>query len=283
MYINKFRLPNDDRTYEFILGQKETCFNSFYPFKVFENRNPVELEFGQVTFLCGGNGSGKTTLLNLIAESLQLKRVSRFNKSSFFDDYVKMCDYELAKGLPEASSIITSDDVFDYMLDMRAINEGIDYRREELREEYINLKGSNFKMESLDDYEKLKAINNSRKITQSEFIRRNIGKNLVEKSNGESGFQYFVEKINEPGLYLLDEPENSLSPPKQIELMKYLEDSARFFNCQFIISTHSPFMPAMKDCKIYNLDVNPIEVSKWTELENIRTYYDFFIEHNEEF
>mgnify|MGYP006990124335 CR=1 FL=1 len=36
--------------------------------------------------------------------------------------------------------------------------------------------------------------------------------NVREHSNGESAFLYFTDKIKENGLYLLDEPENSLSP-----------------------------------------------------------------------
>ena len=37
---------------------------------------------------------------------------------------------------PEGRKIITSDDVFDYMLDLRALNKGIDNKREELIKKY---------------------------------------------------------------------------------------------------------------------------------------------------
>ena len=107
--------------------------------------------------------------------------------------------------------------------------------------------------------------------------------NVREHSNGESAFIYFCEKIKEPGLYLLDEPENSLSPEKQQELLKFLEDSARFFGCQFIIATHSPFLLSMKNAKIYDMDENPVDIKKWTELENVRTYYEFFKRYEREF
>lgn len=92
-----------------------------------------------------------------------------------------------------------------------------------------------------------------------------------------------TEKIEKNGLYLLDEPENSLSPMRQMELMRFIEDSARFFGCQFIISTHSPFLLAMNGAKIYDLDENPVQVKKWTELDNVRTYYEFFNKHKGEF
>ena len=107
--------------------------------------------------------------------------------------------------------------------------------------------------------------------------------NVREYSNGESAYLYFTEKIVENGLYLLDEPENSLSPKRQMELMNFLEESVRFFGCQFVISTHSPFLLSLRGAKIYNLDVNPVTVEHWTELENVRTYYDFFRRHGDEF
>ena len=96
-------------------------------------------------------------------------------------------------------------------------------------------------------------------------------------------FFYFSEKIKDDGLYLLDEPENSLSPKKQLELLKFLEDSSRFFNCQFIIATHSPFLLSMNGAKIYDLDEETVDVKKWTELENVKIYNEFFQKHQNEF
>ena len=84
--------------------------------------------------------------------------------------------------------------------------------------------------ESLDDYEQLKRVNNARRKTQSQFIRSELMDNVREYSNGESAFLYFTEKVTENALFLLDEPENSLSPAKQQELVKFIEDSARFLD-----------------------------------------------------
>lgn len=93
----------------------------------------------------------------------------------------------------------------------------------------------------------------------------------------------FSEKIGENGLYLLDEPENSLSPERQQELLRFLEDSARFFGCQFIIATHSPFLLSIRGAKIYDIDEEPVDVKHWTELSNVRAYYEFFKQHEREF
>lgn len=169
------------------------------------------------------------------------------------------------------------------MLNLRTINDGIDQKREDLFQEYLESKYSKFQLQSLEDYEQLKKVNMSRSKTQSGYIRNNLMDNVREHSNGESAFIYFSEKIKENGLYLLDEPENSLSPERQQELLKFLEDSARFFGCQFIIATHSPFLLSMRGAKIYDMDEVPVDVKKWTELTNVRTYYDFFKKHDKEF
>ncbi|MFR0903178.1 MAG: AAA family ATPase, partial [Anaerovoracaceae bacterium] len=66
-------------------------------------------------------------------------------------------------------------------------------------------------------------------------------------------------------------------------LIEYIENSARFFGCQFIIATHSPFLLAVKGAKIYDLDQSPVSVKRWTELENVKMYYNFFREHEKEF
>lgn len=222
-------------------------------------------------------------MLNIIAQKLHLLREAPFNQSSLYEDYLELCSFESAAHLPKDSRIITSDDVFDYMLNIRNLNEGIDRKREMLFEEYLDTKFAKFQMKSLDDYEQLKRVNNARRKTQSQFIRSELMDNVREYSNGESAFLYFTEKVTENALFLLDEPENSLSPAKQQELVKFIEDSARFFGCQFVIATHSPFVLAIRGAKIYDLDEEPVDVKRWTELENVRAYYEFFKKHASEF
>lgn len=199
---------------------------------------------------------------------------------------MEMCSYELNEDcsrIPEGSRIITSDDVFDFMLNLRALNEGIDSKREELFEEYLDAKYSKFKFKSMEDYDRLKKVTQARSKTQSSYVKNNLMGNVREHSNGESAFMYFTETIKDNALYLLDEPENSLSIPRQLELLKFLEDSARFFGCQFVISTHSPFLLSMKGAKIYDMDENPVDIKKWTELNNVRQMYEFFKKHEGEF
>ena len=107
--------------------------------------------------------------------------------------------------------------------------------------------------------------------------------NVPERSNGESALEFFTGAIDENALYLLDEPENSLSPQRQLELKQFLEDSVRFYRCQLVIATHSPFLLSLSGAKIYDLDESPAAVKRWTELESVRTYSDFFRRHAGEF
>lgn len=283
IYLKSFTFPNEDREFRFILSIKRKCYDSFYPFRILSKNDLRQIDFEPITILYGGNGSGKSTALNVIAEKLSITRESLYNRTNFYGDYIDMCDMEIVEEIPMESRIITSDDVFNYMLNIRTINEGIDTKREDLFVEYLDLKYSQFKMKSLEDYEQLKKVNQSRSRTQSKYVRRNVMDNIREYSNGESAFRYFTEKIAENGIYILDEPENSLSPQRQLELIKFIEDSARYFGCQFIISTHSPFLLAIKGAKIYDLDEYPVSVKKWTELESVRCYYNFFKGHEHEF
>ena len=248
-------------------------------------RELAALDFEPLTILYGGNGSGKTTALNVIAEKLGLRRDARYNRSSFYEDYLRRCDYEARGVIPPESRVITSDDVFDYMLDLRAINEGVDERREELFAEYLKDRDPRnpFRYRTMDDYEELKRVNLARRKTQSQYVRTRLNDNLREQSNGESAYFCFTSRIQENALYLLDEPENSLSPTRQQELVQFIEDSARFYGCQFIIATHSPFLLAMRGARIYDLDSTPVIRRKWTELPAVRAYHDFFRQHESEF
>ena len=283
IYLSHFEFPSKEREFDFFLAQKRTCYDSFYPFQILSKHDLRMLDFEPMTILYGGNGSGKTTALNVIAEKLELERDTIYNRSNFFENYTAWCSYELDNPVPRNSRIITSDDVFDFMLNLRSINEGINQKREDLFEEYLDAKYAKFQMKSLDDYEQLKKVNLARSRTQSKYVRKNLMDNVREHSNGESAFLYFSEKIQENGLYLLDEPENSLSPERQQELVKFLEDSARFFGCQFVIATHSPFLLSMRGAKIYDLDEEVVDVKRWTKLSNVRAYYDFFKKHEKEF
>ncbi len=289
-YLTAFRLPSQRQENDVILDDIRfdmQCYSqNAYPFKIFPFKGLSGLHFEPITLIYGGNGSGKSTLLNVIAEKLGLKREADFNKTPFYEAFLERCSAETAGNLPRDSRIITSDDVFDHLLDRRAINAGVERRREQLFEEYREYRGatsSGYQMSSLSDHEELKERNEARHSTRSAYVARRMPNEIWGRSNGESAFEYFTSMIKGDALYLLDEPENSLSAKLQRELANFIGQSARFNGCQFIISTHSPFLLAMNGVKIYDLDANPVRVRRWSELDNIRTYFELFDAHRRDF
>lgn len=292
IYINRITLPSldKDRTDSWLAYSHKTI----YPFHVLSYRGLFNVDFDDITIVTGGNGTGKSTLLNVIAEKLKLHRHIPFNNSAFFKDYLTRCtieespeSYQLSGGLNAYSRIITSDEVFDSMIETRLMNEAIDERRKAIEKEIDGLKEQNFpKGIDLSNAESHKLYLKHlevRKKTKSQYIKEHLGFNLAENSNGENAFRFFTEAIKPGALYLLDEPENSLSAERQIDLSEWIASMARYEKCQFIISTHSPFIMSTAGATLYNLDVYPARVMPWTEVSSVKVYHDFFMKHSAEF
>lgn len=311
IYLKRITLPTEDQEWHFsvlgvsdnnrgnIIASKETlrrCYSSRYPFGVLSRNKLTNVVFSDVTILCGSNGCGKSTLLNIIANKLKLRRVTPYNRSVFYEDYLKFCDVSIALDeedykldLENCSRIITSDDVFDFMLQLRIKNEELDLKRKQVLQRHAKynygliMKPASVDFDDQKSIDKYKEWSEMTRNTGSRYVRENLGFNEREYSNGESGYQFFVDAIQPNGLYLLDEPENSLAADLQIELAKYIPGMAKHFNCQFIISTHSPFLLAIPRAKIYDLDQNPVKVQAWTKLHNVQLFHNFFKEHESEF
>ena len=291
IYLQAFTLPTREAEENFFsnsLKARRTCYTTNYPFGLFRYREMPEFYFSDITIFCGNNGCGKSSILNVIAEKTALERTAPFNRSDFFEDYVSLCEYQLDKDIPKESKIITSDGVFEKVLDIRRINDGIDSKRADLIDEYIAENSPNAApnlLQGLDDYDRWKRVSHMRNKnrSQSRFLKENLMRNIQERSNGESALSYFVDSIQENALYLLDEPENSLSPQNQLRLKYFIEDSVRSFKCQFVISTHSPFLLSLKGARIYNIDETPPAERRWTEIECVKVYHDFFKEQGDKF
>ena len=258
---------------------------SGYPFHIFLEKPFFNIEFEPVTIFYGDNGSGKSTLLNIITETINkekqmIKRKKLLVKSEYFDTYIEKCKYYLENTIPMESKIILSEDIFENILSKRIENQKKNEGRKELEKQYMQYKYNPVNYSSLED---LSISVETRNKTQSKFIKSRIEENFKEFSNGQTSLEFFDKELKENGLYLLDEPENSLSPKFQIELIQLLLELSRFFKCQFIIATHSPFLLSIPDAKIYDLDSIPVTPKKWYELENMKIYYNFFKKNKDKF
>ena len=288
IYLKKFNLLSEAEE-DSMLSFKMNIYNSYYPLKIFPTKEFKTIEFEPITIFYGGNGSGKTTLLNIICDTLQASKRNNFNKGDFFLLYVNQCqkNFELKHQTNyRGAKFISSDDVFDYLLDIRAINSNVNRRKNDLAEEYFEYKYNKINENhfSIEQYEELKNKVDSNRMTASKYVRTRLrNNNIIQSSNGETALDFWQRQIEDNAIYIIDEPENSLSAENQIKLKKYIEESARFYNCQFIIATHSPFLLALTDAKIYDLDNIPVKTKRWTELDNVKVYNQFFQEHKNEF
>ena len=291
MFLTRFVLPSPEDEHEVKSEfEVETLLNNYYPCDLFPQKDLSEILFDKITIFYGSNGSGKSTLLNLIAQKLQLNRIAPFGSSQLFDSYVQRCSYELGYDeegfphrIPDGSRIIASDDIFDYMLITRTNNDDIRENQLEALASKKQLKyGQTVKFEGMKDYEalRLQVMARSRSMSRRKFVERTAGRELIIGSNGETALEYFQTKLKNDKLYCLDEPENSMSPKMQLELVGLLEELARFCGCQLILATHSPFLLSMSNARIYDLDRVPVTTRNWWELENTRAYYNFFKKHS---
>ena len=247
---------------------------------MFADKVEKSLLFSTITVLYGNNASGKSTMLNIIANKLQIEgqeyaTSNQYGIIHYFTKFIDECSYTLGEDedgrqigrLPRRSRYIKSEDI---LYEIKKIQQeqilGDGYIYEHIR------RGMN-----KEQIEQLKNSDKMRK--QMRFIKL-----AQEKySNGETTLQIFDDYVESDGLYLLDEPEVSLSPANQTLLAEKINKMSRFLGCQFIISTHSPFMLGTLNAKIYNLDSRELEVTKWTDLENMKYFYDFFEKHKKVF
>lgn len=264
----------------FKLSEREVKNPNIYPYNVFRGKYIDPFVFSPITVLYGNNGSGKSTLLNIIANKLGLQgkeyaTSNTFGNVDYCGAFSEECSYSLGEDeagrtlrkIPADSRYIKSEDIlYDIkkIQQRQVLSDGMIY-------DYVQ-NGMTYQ----EAKEFLKSKEGSKQQGYIEFGQEKY-------SNGETSLQYFNDYLIPDALYLLDEPEVSLSPANQVSLAEELNKMARLLGCQFIIATHSPFMLGTLNAKIYNLDTVDYDVCKWSDLENVRYFYDFFKQHEDEF
>lgn len=100
------------------------------------------------------------------------------------------------------------------------------------------------------------------------------GKSLHEQSHGESFFALFMDRLNDNGLYLLDEPEAALSPTRQLTFLSRLHELVGQ-GSQFLIATHSPIILAYPDAATYLMADGPPRRVAYRDTEHYRVTRNF--------
>ena len=235
-----------------------------YPFNLAVIEHLQQIEFSApVTFFVGENGSGKSTLLETIAVGLRLHTVGgqaqehdlRFSGARKLATRIKF----VRKQHPRRGFFFRSEDFVGFV---DRINEA----REELDQLTMHFE------KELSGYGRQLATGMAK--GQAAAIERRYGGNLHDASHGEGFFKIFKSRLVADGLYLIDEPEASLSPLRQLSLMTLIHDRVQQ-NCQFIIASHSPILMAFPNATIFDVETNPIKPVAFDDCEHVSFTRDF--------
>ena len=258
-----------------------------YPYRVVYPMMLEHIDFAPITILYGNNGSGKSTLLNVMAQHLGLKKMTLGNDNEYFEGYVKKCSSCIDdEGLPEESSFIRSEDIMVKIARQRKLyaeikNEVFSDKEIEKMSDYGI--SENLYEKALTDPESVNAADYALLSRLGDFQKARLKlDNSEATSNGETALEYFKEHLFDESFYLLDEPENSMAPAFQQQLAQHIELLARL-DTQFVIATHSPFLLAIPNARIYDLDARPSMERAWYELENMKAYYRLFKQFEDRF
>lgn len=106
----------------------------------------------------------------------------------------------------------------------------------------------------------------ARNKSHSRYLRDKLGKEEPGLSNGENSFLQISQLMEDEGVYILDEPENSLSPEMQYNLSQFILYMARYNNSQIIMATHSPFLLGIEGQKFI------ISMNDQSKCANLRSW-----------
>jgi predicted ATPase len=194
-----------------------------------------------VSFFIGENGTGKSTLLTAIARKNGIHIWEEHQRGRYHHN-----PYE--------------DDLYRYLT---------------LEGDAVEVRGSFFASEIFRHFAELL---DEWAAADPESLAYFGNASLLERSHGQSHMAFFENRFRIPGLYLLDEPENALSPRMQLELLRLFHRVTASGTVQFIIATHSPILLAYPDAEIFSFDGAAVRTVPYEETAHFRIYRDFLVD-----
>jgi predicted ATPase len=98
-----------------------------------------------------------------------------------------------------------------------------------------------------------------------------------ELSHGEGFLEILRTRVNQPGFYLMDEPDAPLSFTACLGLVALLHDLVQA-GSQAIVATHSPIVAAVPGAKILELGDWGIRLARWEDLNLVGAWRQFLTE-----
>jgi predicted ATPase len=215
-----------------------------YPFNMEIFKLTGSIDFNSpVTFFIGENGAGKSTLLKAIALKCNIPIWKNSDRLPFHNNR-------------------HAEELYRY-IEVKWAGEAVpgSYFASEIFNNFAQI---------LDDWAR----------ADPGMLRYFGGQSLVSKSHGQSHMSYFRSRYKIKGLYLLDEPENALSPKTQLEFLKIIKEMGQAGHAQFIIATHSPILLALPGVDIYSFDYIPVMRVEYEDTDYYRIYKNFLDDRN---
>jgi len=109
------------------------------------------------------------------------------------------------------------------------------------------------------------------------YLEENPGRrpdHFHELSHGEGFLEILRTRINQPGFYLMDEPDAPLSFVSSLSLVALLHDLAGA-GSQIVVATHSPVVAAVPGARILELGPWGIRPTSWDQLELVASWRQF--------
>lgn len=195
-----------------------------YPFNIASISKFDKIEFSsEVTFLVGENGIGKSTLIEAIAVAIG------FNSEGGTRNF----NFSTRQTHSELHEFLKLNFTFPKPQD------GFFYRAESFYNVATNIDEMN-------------------KYGLKSLLPSYGGKSLHEQSHGESFLSLALNRFSGNSLFILDEPEASLSVTRQMTFMATVNKLVKE-NSQFIIATHSPILLAYPEASIYQISEEGVE------------------------
>ncbi|MBE7169358.1 MAG: AAA family ATPase [Williamsia sp.] len=217
----------------------------------------VTLDKG-VTIFVGDNGCGKSTLLESIAYAVNLPLIGGFiGASAGFDAARSLKPYlNIEWGRKNSKGFFfRAEDFSDFI-------NGVEKENNKIAWDLHELKGE------VDDAI-IKQMSESMNHRLHD-IRKNYGSDMQAFSHGEAYLKILQTRIEDKGIYLLDEPEAALSPLKQLALIVFIMEALKNGNTQFLIATHSPILMGIPGALLYEIQEDGMQPVQFKETDHYR-------------
>jgi predicted ATPase len=236
-----------------------------FPFSlpILQAFEPIEFKT-PISIFIGENGSGKSTLLETLAYGIGLPTIS--NQNIEHDGSLKaakaLAPYlKLAWGTKSKQGLFfRAEDFLGFVRSIQDVRAAFD---KDMQDWEASLEGG--------------ALNRVRSMVtnQKNALIAKYGQDLNAYSHGEGFMKIFESRFTQRGVYILDEPEASLSPVRQLSLMSLVHDMVKYQQAQFILATHSPIIMGMPGATLYELREGKITVVDYEDTEHYQITKSF--------